>query len=70
MLVMLAQPVLGDAVAINQSQSGDPSYGSAYGADGVSNGRQCPCCGYPMKLCLPPSEYKWICHSCGYFTLR
>ena len=68
-LVMLAQPISAMTVTIRAPiGTGDVSDSAV--DSGGSNGRKCPDCGFAMKLCLPPSDYKWICHNCGCCVMR
>jgi len=68
-LVILAQPISALTLIVEATNNSDDVLDSSASSSG-GNGRKCPDCGYPMKLCLPPSEYKWICHNCGCYVLR
>ncbi len=69
-LLMLAQPISAVTSSIMAQNSSDDSSDSVVNHSGNDQGRKCQNCGYPMKLCLPPSEYKWICHNCGCCVMR
>ncbi|OGS41911.1 MAG: hypothetical protein A3K67_01505 [Euryarchaeota archaeon RBG_16_62_10] len=64
---------------VGDSETGDPrnempdrsgASDSKAGSGGGSGQKPCPNCGYPMRHCLPPVEYKWLCKMCGYSEPR
>lgn len=65
---LLAQPfsaLVSEVMAGGEAEDGERSAEVSDEGDG----RICPICGNPMKLCTDTSEYKYVCR-CGNYVLR
>jgi hypothetical protein len=68
-LVLLAQPISAMTMILKvPDKTGDVLDSVVNSGGGV--GRKCPGCDESMRFFMPPSEYKWVCHTCGFIVPR